>query len=57
MKSFSGGKIRRMKDYVKPALRENPDQIIVYVGTNNLASNKRPEQTPESIIGMALSYM
>ena len=44
MKSFSGGKITRMKDYVKPALRENPDQIIVYVGTNNLASNKLPEQ-------------
>ena len=44
-----------MQDYVKPTLRENPDQIIVHVGTNDLASNKRPEQIAESIIGEATS--
>ena len=33
----------------------NPDQIIVHAGTNDLASNKRPEQTAESIIGVATS--
>ena len=44
-----------MQDYVKPTLRENPDQIIVHVGTNDLASNKRPEQIAESIIGVATS--
>ena len=36
-------------------MRENPDQIIVHVGTNDLASNKRPEQIAESIIGLATS--
>ena len=55
MKSFSGAKIRDMQDYVKPTLRENPDQIIVHVGTNDLASNKRPEQIAESIIGVTTS--
>ena len=44
-----------MQDYVKPTLRENPNQIIVHVGTNDLASNKRPEQLAESIIGVATS--
>ena len=55
VKSFSGAKIKDMQDYVKPTLRENPDQIIVHVGTNDLASNKSPEQTAESIIGVATS--
>ena len=55
VKSFSGAKIRDMQDYVKPTLRENPDQIIVHVGTNDLASNKRPEQIAESIIGVTTS--
>ena len=55
VKSFSGAKIRDMQDYVKPTLRDNPDQIIVHVGTNDLASNKRPEQIAESIIGVATS--
>ena len=35
-KSFSCTKIRDMQGYVKPTLRENPDQIIVHVGTNDL---------------------
>ena len=44
-----------MQDYVRPTLRENPGQIIVHVGTNDLASNKHPEQIKESIIGVATS--
>ena len=44
-----------MQDHVKSTLQENPDQIIVYVGTNNLASNKLPEQITQSIIGVATS--
>ena len=55
VKSFSGAEIRDMQDYVKPTLRENPDQIIVHVGTNDLASNKRPKQIAESIISVATS--
>ena len=44
-----------MQDYVKPTLRQNPDQTIVHVGTNDLASNNRPKQIVESIIGKATS--
>ena len=44
-----------MQDYVKPTIREFPDHIIVHVETNDLASNERPEQIAESIIGVATS--
>ena len=44
-----------MQDHVKSTLQENPDQIIDYVGTNDLASNKLPEQITQSIIGVATS--
>ena len=44
MKSFPSAKIRDMQDHIKSTLQENPDQIIDYVGTNDLASNKLPEQ-------------
>ena len=33
-----------MQDHVKSTLQENPDQIFVHVETNDLASNKLPEQ-------------
>ena len=55
MKSLSGAKIRDMQDYVKQTLREKPDQNIVHVRTNDVASNKRPEQIAESIIGVVTS--
>ena len=44
-----------MQGYVKPTLRENPDQITVHVGANDLTSNKRPKKIAESIIGVATS--
>ena len=44
-----------MQDYVKPTLRQNPDQIIVHVGANDVPSNKRPEKIEDSIIGVATS--
>ena len=44
-----------MQDYLKPTIRENPNQVIVHVGTYDLASNKRTEQTAESIIDVAIS--
>ena len=38
VKSFPGANIQDMKDYIKPALRNNPDRIILHVGTNDLRS-------------------
>ena len=42
-----------MQDYVRPTLRENPDHIIIHVGTNDLASNTSAEKVTESIIELA----
>ena len=50
VKSFSGTNI-------EPTWRENPDQIIAHVGSNDLALNKRPEQIEESIISMVTSLV
>ena len=35
---FPGTKMRCMKDYLKPLLREKPDHSIFNVGTNDLNS-------------------
>ena len=40
-KQFSGSKADCMKDYMKPCIREdNPDQLIFHVGTNNVPLKK-----------------
>ena len=36
VKDFPGARARRMQDYVRPTLRENPDHIIIHIGTNDL---------------------
>ena len=33
---FAGAKVEDMKHYVKPTLAKAPDQLILYVGTNNV---------------------
>ena len=41
-RSFSGAKVRSMKDYVKPCVKdENPDHIIMHIGTNDLNSENK----------------
>ena len=52
-KSFSGAKVRCMKDYLKPSLRQNPDHVVLHVGTNDLDSNKDPELIAKSIADLA----
>ena len=42
-----------MQDNVQQTLRENPDHIIIHVGTIHLASNAPAEKVAESIIGLA----
>ena len=35
VRSFPWAKVKCMKDYVKPCIRENnPDHVIIHVGTN-----------------------
>ena len=53
MKDFPGARVRCMQDYVRPTLRENPDHVIIHIGTNDLASNTQAEKAAESIIDLA----
>ena len=54
VRSFSGAKVKCMKDYVKPCIREkNPDYVIFHVGTNELNSELPPERIAKSIIDVA----
>ena len=53
VKDFPGARVRCMQDYVRPALRENPDHIIIHVGTNDLASNTPAKKVAESILDLA----
>ena len=42
-----------MLDYVRPPLRENPDHIIIHIGTNDLVSNTPAGKVAELIIDLA----
>ena len=54
VRSFSGSKVRCMVDYAKPCIRENdPDHIILHVGTNDLNSENNAEQISKSILDLA----
>ena len=53
-RQFSGSKVDSMKDYMKPCIRENnPDHLIFHVGTNDVPSNKRAKSIAESIVSLA----
>ena len=53
VKDFPGARVRCMQDYVRPTLRENPDHVIIHIGTNDLASNTPAKKVAESIIDLA----
>ena len=55
VKDFPSAKVRCMQDYVRPTSRENPNHIILHVGTNDLTTNIPPEKVVESIIDLASS--
>ena len=44
-----------MHDYVKTSVWSSPDHFILYVGTNDLSSDKSPEEIARSIIDLATS--
>ena len=55
VKHFSGAKVRCMKVYLKPSLRENPDHFVLHVGTNDLDSDRSPDLIAKSIVDVASS--
>ena len=51
VRSFPGEKVKCMKDYVKSCIRENnPEYVILHVGTNELNSELTPEIIAKSVI-------
>ena len=54
VRQFSGSKVDCMKDYMKPCIRENNrDHLIFHVGTNDVPSNKKAKSIAESIVSLA----
>ena len=53
VRQFSGSKVDCMKDYMKPCIRENnPDHLIFHVGKNNVPSNKKAKSLAESVASL-----
>ena len=53
---MQSAKTRCMHDHAKPAIRElNPEHIILYVGTNDLNTEKTASQISKSILDLANS--
>ena len=49
--SFSSAKVKSMKDYSKPCIKEyKPDHLILFIGTNDQASKNIAERTAKSIV-------
>ena len=55
VKSFSGSKVRCMKDHMKPPMREKPDYTILHVGTNDLTSDGPSNLIAKSIVDLAIT--
>ena len=44
-----------MKDYLKPSLRENHDHFILYIGTNELNTERSPELLAKFIVDLSIT--
>ena len=56
VRPFLSAKTIDMLDYIKPTKRDfNPDVCLLHVGTNDLSSNKSPEQISMDILNLANS--
>ena len=43
-----------MQGYAELSLRENLYHPIIHVGTNDISTNKKPQQIPKSIVELVL---
>ena len=51
--SFSSAKLKSMKDYSKPCIKEHkPDHLILHGGTNDLASKNNAERIVKSTVDL-----
>ena len=44
IKSFYGSKIKDTNDYIKPALRDDPNHFILHIGTNDITNTSKSEE-------------
>ena len=56
MKSFSGAKVRCLKDHAKPSVRQNSDHFMLHVGPNGLDSGQSQELTAKSITDITITF-
>ena len=54
VKGFPGTQTECMKDYAQSTTRDNPDDILIHVGTNDLPTRRKPDVIAEDIIQLAL---
>ena len=50
-----GAKVRCMEDHIKLVIRDNPDDVVFHIGTNDVPSDKSAEDIAKSIVELALS--
>ena len=55
VKAFHGASIEDMKHYIIPTKEEEPNVVILHVGTNNLKNNQTPESLASNIIEVGKS--
>ena len=55
VKSFSGATTKAMRDYLKPNLELQPDEVVLHVGTNDLKAKngKTSKEVAEAIVDLA----
>lgn len=53
VKPFTGARTQCMNHYIQPAIKLDPDRIIIHCGTNNLKTEETPELIGSNIIGLA----
>ena len=54
VRSFAGAKADDMESYIKPALKNKLEHIIIHCGTNDL-KNSTPQSIAENILSLAKS--
>ena len=54
VRNFPGATTQSMADYMKPSIRVKPNHFILHAGTNDLNSNRPPDEIAKAIIDLAL---
>ena len=58
LRLFTGAKVRIMKDYAKPYIRDNnPDHITLHFATNELSSKNDVEMVGKSVVDLTKNLL